>query len=89
MTIADHIGLGLGLGLGLVTALGGPGLRNGGPSEWRTLTVCYSFAVSVNTTKVEDVQVINNSTTIPNSIHRGIRASAEYGSLERVIVIKH
>jgi len=36
MTIADHIGLGLGLGLGLVTALGGPDLRNGGPSEWRT-----------------------------------------------------
>ena len=34
MTIADHIGLGL--GLGLVTALGGPDLRNGGPSEWRT-----------------------------------------------------
>ena len=38
MTIADHIGLGLGLGLGLVTALGGPDLRNGGPSEWRTQT---------------------------------------------------
>ena len=36
MTIADHIELGLGLGLGLVTALGGPDLRNGGPSEWRT-----------------------------------------------------
>jgi len=35
MTIADHIGL----GLGLVTALGGPDLRNGGPSEWRTQTV--------------------------------------------------
>ena len=36
MTIADHIGLGL--GLGLVTALGGPDLRNGGPLEWQTLT---------------------------------------------------
>ena len=46
MTIADHIGLGLGLGLGLVTALGGPDLRNGGPSEWRPQThILHRFQV--------------------------------------------
>ena len=49
MTIADHIGLGsgLGLGLGLVTALGGPDLRNGGPSEWRTFGVADPNRCSV------------------------------------------